>query len=98
MGAQRSQPFPDVSASDQVSEPGVARGLPAHVFERDRPIMLSVDRAIDKRHPGQEAAAVLISMASSSADDAPRGIDFLFSRNRLDVALSRARCLSGAVL
>ena len=43
---------------------------------------------------GQEAAVVLISMASSSADDAPRGIDFLFSRNRLNVALSRARCLS----
>lgn len=43
---------------------------------------------------GQEAAAVLISMASSSADEAPRGIDFLFSRNRLNVALSRARCLS----
>jgi uncharacterized protein len=43
---------------------------------------------------GQEAAVVLVSMASSSADDAPRGIDFLFSRNRLNVALSRARCLS----
>ena len=43
---------------------------------------------------GQEAAVVLISMASSSADDAPRGVDFLFSRNRLNVALSRARCLS----
>jgi uncharacterized protein len=43
---------------------------------------------------GQEAAVVLVSMATSSADDAPRGIDFLFSRNRLNVALSRARCLS----
>jgi predicted RecB family nuclease len=43
---------------------------------------------------GQQAAAVLVSMASSSADEAPRGIDFLFSRNRLNVALSRARCLS----
>jgi hypothetical protein len=43
---------------------------------------------------GQEGAAVLVSMASSSAEDAPRGIDFLFSRNRLNVALSRARCLS----
>jgi hypothetical protein len=43
---------------------------------------------------GQEAAAVLVSLASSTADDAPRGIDFLFSRNRLNVALSRARCLS----
>jgi uncharacterized protein len=43
---------------------------------------------------GQEAAVVLVSMASSNADEAPRGIDFLFSRNRLNVALSRARCLS----
>jgi uncharacterized protein len=43
---------------------------------------------------GQEAAVVLVSMASSTAEDAPRGIDFLFSRNRLNVALSRARCLS----
>lgn len=43
---------------------------------------------------GQEAAVVLISMASSTGDDIPRGIDFLFSRNRLNVAISRARCLS----
>ena len=43
---------------------------------------------------GQEAAVVLVSMASSSGDDAPRGIDFIFSKNRLNVALSRARCLS----
>lgn len=43
---------------------------------------------------GQEAAVVLISMASSSAEEVPRGIEFLFSRNRLNVALSRARCLS----
>jgi uncharacterized protein len=43
---------------------------------------------------GQEAAVVLISMASSSVENAPRGIEFLFSPNRLNVALSRARCLS----
>ena len=43
---------------------------------------------------GQDAAVVLISMASSNADLAPRGIDFLFSSNRLNVALSRARCLA----
>jgi len=43
---------------------------------------------------GQEAAAVLISMATSSGDDLPRNIEFLFSKNRLNVALSRARCLS----
>jgi uncharacterized protein len=43
---------------------------------------------------GQEAAVVLVSMATSSADDMPRNIEFLFSRNRLNVAVSRARCLA----
>jgi uncharacterized protein len=43
---------------------------------------------------GQEAAVVLISMATSSSDDMPRNIEFLFSRNRLNVAISRARCLA----
>ena len=33
-------------------------------------------------------------MASSSGDDVPRGLDFLFSRNRLNVAISRAQCLA----
>ena len=43
---------------------------------------------------GQEAAAVLVSMTSSSTDDAPRDASFLLSRNRLNVAVSRARCLA----
>jgi predicted RecB family nuclease len=43
---------------------------------------------------GQEADAVLYSMASSSGDDVPRGLEFLLSRNRLNVAISRARCLA----
>jgi uncharacterized protein len=43
---------------------------------------------------GQEAAAVLISMTTSSGEDLPRNIEFLYSRNRLNVAISRARCLS----
>src|SRR5262249_5496005 len=43
---------------------------------------------------GQEAPVVFFSMASSSAGDAPRGIDFLMSRNRLNVAVSRAQCLA----
>jgi uncharacterized protein len=37
---------------------------------------------------------VLISMATSSGDDLPRQIEFLYSRNRLNVAISRARCLA----
>jgi superfamily I DNA and/or RNA helicase len=46
---------------------------------------------------GQEAPVVFFSMASSSAEDAPRGIDFLMSRNRLNVAVSRAQCLAHLV-
>jgi hypothetical protein len=42
---------------------------------------------------GQEAPIVIYSMASSSAEDAPRGMGFLYSPNRLNVATSRARCL-----
>lgn len=43
---------------------------------------------------GQEAAVVLISMTTSSGDDLPRNIEFLYSRNRLNVAISRAKCLA----
>lgn len=43
------------------------------------------------RFQGQEAPVVIYTMASSSADDAPKGIDFLYSANRLNVATSRAR-------
>jgi len=43
---------------------------------------------------GQEAPVVFFSMASSSGEDVPRGLDFLFSRNRLNVAISRAQCLA----
>jgi uncharacterized protein len=43
---------------------------------------------------GQEAAVVIISMTTSSAEDCPRGLEFLFSRNRLNVAISRARALA----
>jgi uncharacterized protein len=43
---------------------------------------------------GQQAPAVVVSFATSTCDDAPRGLDFLFSRNRLNVAISRAQCLA----
>jgi uncharacterized protein len=43
---------------------------------------------------GQQAPVVFYSMASSSGEDVPRGLDFLFSRNRLNVAISRAQCLA----
>ena len=33
-------------------------------------------------------------MAASTGEDVPRGTNFLFSRNRLNVAISRAQCLA----
>ena len=46
---------------------------------------------------GQEAPIVLISMVTSSAEDLPRNIEFLYSKNRLNVAVSRAQCLAVVV-
>ena len=43
---------------------------------------------------GQQAPISIYSMASSTPEDAPRGMEFLYSRNRLNVATSRARCLT----
>jgi uncharacterized protein len=43
---------------------------------------------------GREAPIVFYSMATSSAEDVPRSLEFLFSRNRLNVAVSRAMCLA----
>jgi predicted RecB family nuclease len=43
---------------------------------------------------GQEAPIVIYSMATSRPEDAPRGMEFLYSLNRLNVATSRARCVS----
>jgi uncharacterized protein len=43
---------------------------------------------------GQEAPVVIVSMATSFGGDAPRGTEFLFNRNRLNVAISRAMCLA----
>ncbi|MFP4514280.1 MAG: DEAD/DEAH box helicase, partial [Acidimicrobiales bacterium] len=43
---------------------------------------------------GRQAAVVFFTMTTSSAEDMTRGAEFLFSRNRLNVAVSRARCLA----
>ena len=46
---------------------------------------------------GQQAPISLYSMTTSSPELAPRGMDFLYSRNRLNVATSRARCVAVVV-
>ncbi len=40
---------------------------------------------------GQEAAVVIYSLTTSTPEDAPRGMEFLYSLNRLNVATSRAK-------
>lgn len=42
---------------------------------------------------GQEAPVVIYSMTSSSYEEAPRGMKFLYNPNRLNVATSRAKCI-----
>lgn len=41
---------------------------------------------------GQEAPIVIYSTATSSPEEAPRGMEFLYSQSRINVATSRARC------
>jgi uncharacterized protein len=48
---------------------------------------------IDK-FQGQEAEAVVVSMTTSSGEHLPRNIEFLYDKNRLNVAVSRAKCLA----
>ena len=43
---------------------------------------------------GREGVVAIYSMASSSREDAPRDMGFLYSRNRLNVAISRARSVA----
>jgi uncharacterized protein len=69
----------------------------AHVnrlLERLAEIAPSVRVGTVDKFQGQEAPVVIYSMATSRAEDAPRGMEFLFSLNRLNVATSRARCLA----
>ncbi len=42
---------------------------------------------------GQEAPVVIYSLTTSSPEDAPRGMEFLYSLNRLNVATSRAKAM-----
>jgi uncharacterized protein len=69
--------------------------MQVNLLERTLPAGARVG-TVDK-FQGQEAAVVLCSMAASSGASAPRGAQFLFSQNRINVALSRARCLATVV-
>ncbi len=46
---------------------------------------------------GQERPVSIYAMGTSAPEDAPRGMEFLYSLNRLNVATSRARCVTAVV-
>ena len=64
----------------------------AQVFELQALLPGARIGTVDK-FQGQEAPIVIYSVTSSSAAEAPRGMEFLYSLNRLNVATSRARCV-----
>ena len=64
----------------------------AQVFELEERMPGARIGTVDK-FQGQEAPIVIYSMTTSSHADAPRGIEFLYSSNRLNAATSRAKCI-----
>ncbi len=65
----------------------------AQVFEIQQSLPGARVGTVDK-FQGQEAPIAIYSIATSSHADAPRGMEFLYSLNRLNVATSRAKCVS----
>jgi uncharacterized protein len=85
------------------------RGVEASITERDILILAPYNAQVRRlqtalgaaarvgtvdKFQGQEAAVCILSMTSSDPETMPRGVDFLFSRQRMNVAVSRARCLT----
>ena len=62
-------------------------------LDRD-PVTRGVPVGTVDKFQGQQAPVVFFTMTTSSSEHMPRSADFLFSRNRLNVAISRARCLA----
>ncbi|MCA0872744.1 hypothetical protein LCL97_18075 [Seohaeicola saemankumensis] len=65
----------------------------AQVFETQQRLRGARVGTVDK-FQGQEAPIAVYSMATSSHADAPRGMEFLYSANRFNVAISRAKCVA----
>jgi predicted RecB family nuclease len=64
----------------------------AQVVERELGVRANVG-TVD-RFQGRQAPVAIYSMTTSSPDDAPRDLEFLYSGNRLNVAISRAQGLA----
>jgi len=87
-----------------IDERGTAHAIAASDLRIVAPFNAQVNRLIERlsgrgvpigtvdKFQGQQAPIVIYSMATSRAEDAPRGMEFLYSLNRFNVATSRARC------
>lgn len=64
----------------------------SNVFELQKR-MPNVEIGTVDKFQGQEAPVIIYSLASSTPEDAPRGMDFLYSPNRFNVAVSRAKVI-----
>jgi predicted RecB family nuclease len=65
----------------------------AQVFQLKDVLPAGAEVGTVDKFQGQQAAIVIYSMTTSSHADAPRGMEFLYSLNRLNVATSRAKCV-----
>jgi len=65
----------------------------AQVFEIQQRLPKARVGTVDK-FQGQEAPIAIYTMATSSHADAPRGMEFLYSLSRFNVAISRAKCVA----
>ena len=92
-GTPRSDPRPDRPlAADDIIVVTPYNAQQQCIRERLDAAGLHATRVgtVDK-FQGQEAAVAIVSLAASSSRDAPRGMEFLLNRNRLNVAISRAQ-------
>lgn len=91
------------SGSMWVNEEGEKQQLKGSDIRVVAPFNAQVNRIVERLGPtipvgtvdkfqGQTCAVAIYSMATSRPEDAPRGLEFLYSLNRLNVATSRARC------
>jgi len=100
----RYEPASARSAMDKLPRRASPNDIGCHPY--CRPLQLQVSLISERLAPrgirvgtvdrfqGQEAPVVIYSMATSTPEDAPRGMEFLYNLNRLNVATSRARCAS----
>lgn len=65
----------------------------AQVNALKRALNIEIQIGTVDKFQGQEAPVIIFSMTTSSPEDAPRGMEFLYSLNRLNVAVSRAKAV-----